>query len=479
MAIGTAKLPKWALALIIVVVILGILAGTAGIVIAVISKNAAPAPEPAGTTDAIMNVNGYQQKVADVNTLALVNNGKIVSVQEMLTATGLDLNKAEDKAQIAEYIYNMAVRNNASVQGSAYAVLTDATVNAYQVNALGIKMDYFNVGLRSTYSSMTGPKGYFSQTISGVTILDLQGMEAIGNTLKSNFGYNIQSFGNGDFNAFRQSSNGGADFLSEEEEGYKYILGATKTESTKFPTKTGKNFSISAATAGTATPSPLFTATNWWDALPDMPVVDKNGKPVKVEGDVYGVPYAYELGNYGAGWAKYDFQKDYLDLENTKVEYSARDDIYTITLAVKEDKIDEACKYAKGDLIKDTQAYLRLKDPKYTKLENTIQVYGNGLIKCWVRDEIMGSTENAQLKVLPGEAAGGGNTGNSSVTVFSYDERDYNAERMAALYWPELGKATLFKGAVENKQLDLSAYPTLETYAPDVWGKTYEPKVSE
>ena len=81
MAIGTAKLPKWALALIIVVVILGVLAGTVGIVFAVLGKNAAPAPEPAGTTDAIMNVNGYQQKVADVNTLALVNNGKIVSVQ--------------------------------------------------------------------------------------------------------------------------------------------------------------------------------------------------------------------------------------------------------------------------------------------------------------------------------------------------------------------------------------------------------------
>ncbi|MGN0796664.1 MAG: hypothetical protein ACI4M5_00480 [Christensenellales bacterium] len=481
MAIGTVKLPKWALALIIVVVILGVLAGTAGIVIVVMSKNAAPAPEPAGTTDAIMNVNGYQQKVADASTLAVVNGGKIVSISEMLTDEGLDINKAEDKAKIAEYIYNMAVRNYASVNGSAYAVLTDASVEAQQVTAtlpvLGeLSMDYFDVGIRSTYSYMSGPKGYFSQTISGVTKLNLQGMEAVGDVLKGLFGYNIQSCGNDDFDAFRKASNGGATFLSEEKGGYKYILGATKSSSTKFPTKTGDNFTITAKEASVATPSPLFTTDKWWAALPDMPNLDAEGNPIKIETTVYEQPYTYYTGSYGAGWAKYNFQNDYLDLENTKVEYSAKDDIYTLTIAVKEDKIDEACKYAKGDLIKDTKDYLLLQNPKYTKLENTIQVYGNGLIKCWVRDEVMGSTEKAKLVVLPGEAAGGGKTGNASVTIFSYDERDYNAERLAALYWPELGKATLFKGAVANKQLDLSAYPTLETYAPDVWGKPYAPK---
>ena len=478
MAIGTAKLPKWALVLIIVVVVLGVIGGTVGIVLTVISNNAPPAPNAVSMDDAIMNVNGYQQRVADTSALAINAGGRIVSIGDMLTATGLDVNNKADQAQIAEYIYNMAVRNYASVYGSGYEVLTDATVKAKQVSALGIKLDYFNVGLRSTFSYMSGPQGDFSQTISGVTILDLEGMETIGNTLKGLFGYNIQSFSNGDFSAFRKSGNGGATFLSEEEGGYKYILGATKGSS-KFPTKLGKDFKISAVEAGTPSENVLFTATNWWDALPDIPNLDGEGNPIKIETEVYGKAYTYYTGSYGAGWAKYDFQKDNLDASKTKVEYDAANDIYTLTMVVKEDKIDAACKYAKGDLIKDTKDYLLLQEPKYTKLENTIQVYGNGLIKCLIRNEIMGSEQKAKLVVLTGEAAGGGTTGNASITVFSFDDRDYNAERLAALYWPELGNSKNFVGAVAGKQLNLSAYPTLDNYTPDVWGKAYVPKASE
>lgn len=457
------KLPGWAIALIVVGTIIVVLGAAVGIFF-LIPSDAPNAPVLEGTADAVFNVNGYQQS-ADVSKLTLNDGAKIVSIKDMLATTGLDINNPDDKAQIASNIYNMAVRNFAAINGTGYQVLTDASVSAVGVHALGMNMDYFDVGIRSTYSAMSGPQGNFSQTISGVTKLDLEGLEIIGDKLRGFFGWNVQSFSNNKINAWRKSSNGGATFLTEDQGSYNYILGATKKKGTEFKSKLGSDFTISAVTPGsTDGENPLF-AGNQWDALPDLGTGEYN--------EVFGVKYY--LGSYGTGWAKYNFGAEFLDTTKTTVEYDEKNDIYTLTLAVREDKIDDACKYAKGDLIKDTMNYVQLRNPKYTKLENTIQVFGNGLIRSWSRDEIMGSKEEAKLTVFPGKCDGGGQTGNKSTTVFSYDERDYNAERLCALYWPELGNADLVNKAVSGGALDLSKYPTLSNYKPDVWGKPYDP----
>ncbi len=466
------KLPGWAIALIVIGTILVVLGVAVGIFFLIPTDNRVTVP--AGQVDAAFNVNGYQQKV-DVNDLKLndIEGAKIVSIKEMLEATGLDINNPADKAQIASNIYNMSVRNFAAINGTAYAVLTDASVYAEQVNGLGMHMDYFDVGIRSTYSQMNGPNGFFSQTISGVTKLDLEGaLKPIGDKLKGFFGYNIQNFSNSKIDAWRQASNGGATFLSEEEGSYKYILGATKKKGTEFPSeaknKKGSMFTIRAKqpSTGEAGENTLFKG-NQWDPLPD----NKIGQTAETQ---YGE--VYDLGDYGAGWAKYNFGADFLDATKTTVEYDAKGDVYTLTLAVKEDKIDEACKYAKGDLIKDTMGYVQLQKAKYTKLENTIQVFGNGLIRSWSREEVMGSKLPAVLTVFPGSCKGGGETGNKALTVFSYDERDYNAERLCALYWTELGDSAVVDKLVKGGTLDLSKYPTLDNYQPDVWGKPYNPK---
>ena len=113
------------------------------------------------------------------------------------------------------------------------------------VNARETNVGSAEVGIRSTFSSFTGKKGSFSQTVSGVT--KLEGLGSFVESLRSNFGYNIQSFSNQTFSANKRGSNGGAQFPSEADDAdvYKYILGAYNENLSS--TNKGKNVNIVAA----------------------------------------------------------------------------------------------------------------------------------------------------------------------------------------------------------------------------------------
>ena len=291
------KLPGWAIALIVIGTIIVVLGVAVGIFFLIPTDNRVVGA--AGQTDAVFNVNGYQRGVADVSTIATHDGAQIVSIETMLKAENLDINNPDHKAKIASYIYNMAVRNFAAAQGAAYEVLTDATVSAKDVKSL-MTMDFFDVGIRSTYSQMNGPQGFFSQTISGVTKLDLGG-SPLGDKIKGLFGWNVQNFSNSTFKADRKSSNGGALFLNEDEQNYKYILGATKKDGTEFPKKVKKGdnyFTTAAVTPGTPSHNTLFDGKQW-DPLPD------NKQGVLEDAGKLGAGVKYDLGDYGAGWAKY------------------------------------------------------------------------------------------------------------------------------------------------------------------------------
>ena len=170
----------------------------------------------------------------------------------------------------------------------------------------------------------------------------------------------------------------------------------------------------------------------------------------------YSDTYTYYCGTYGTGWATYDFSKENIDAKNTKITYDKTNHVYTIDLVVKEDKVDDACMFAKGSLTKDTKDYIQLQNAKYTLTKNLIQIYDNGLIKYWEREETVASEEKAKLTIMPGECKQGGGTTNHTYMSFSYSPIDYNPLALAARYLPEIGT----KVSIPSK------WPTLANYDP-------------
>lgn len=407
------------------------------------------------------------QKNPDAETLASITKEgeEIVSVQEMLDTTGWTLNG--NPKEIAAGIYALAVTNYNNLTQYAYLVKTDASVDAYDTSL----SNDVHVNIRSTFSTFTGKNGSFSQTVSGVTALE--GFGPLGDSIRGLFGYNIQSFDNEDFYAFRRASNGGANFYGNSNpDVLKYIMGAQNDFPTRYSDKKGND------------PKAFYIKDK-----ATLEEENQGGSDVEIEQpEQHERPYAwsplngtttgeltvagtkYYLGSFGAGFATYNFSEaSWLD-DATSVSYDAKNDIYRLNIVVAEQYVDDACIYAKGSLIKDTKDYIALKNARYTECTNVIEVYGNGIIKSIQKIESLGSEEKCDLVVISGSCNGGG-TKNEAIFAFGYTDDCTDVNRYAALYWPELGNESYFgKGYKVTKDmvLDLSSYPTFETYEPKV-----------
>lgn len=414
-------------------------------------------------------VSDFQKNLDDETLASITKEGEeIVSVQTMLDAEGWTL--AKNPKEVAAGIYALAVTNYNNLTQYGYLVKTDASVDANKTS-LGNSV---HVNIRSTFSTFTGKNGSFSQTISGVTALE--GFGLIGDSIKSMFGYNIQSLENEDFYAFRRGSNGGANFYGEETEGYlKYIMGA---QNSSFPTRYNNKGSeektfyikdqetyqqeLSSGSQGTEIEQPDQHERPYaWSPL--------NGTTT---GELTVAGTKYYLGTFGAGFATYNFSEaSWLD-DATTVTYDAKNDIYRLNIVVAEAYVDDACIYAKGSLIKDTQAYIALANAKYTECTNVIEVYGNGIIKSIQKIESLGTDSKCDLVVIPGSCQSGG-TKNEAIFAFGYTDDCTDANKYAALYWPQLGSESVFGKdsaykVTKDMVLDLSSYPTFETYEPTV-----------
>lgn len=443
-------------------------------------------PLAADTALGVYFIGDFQRAVSNEDLAKITKEDEqIVGIQTALSAAGIDYNK--DPAKAAAAIYAVAVTNYNNVTQTGYYVLTNAKVNAKKA----IAGNDVNVGIRSTYSSFAGKNGSFMQTVSGVTQLD--GVGPIGDTLRGSFGYNVQNFNNKDFAASRKGNNGGAQFPGIDDANlFKYILGAyneSLTERVK-----GKEVGITPKSQmPEEKPLPEYEqaagakyADNSTLAGKDLPEFNKNRKaweplnrlPARYwEGDnvienhavVEGTRYSY--GTYGAGFAVYDFSRPRYLSDDTVVSYNKNLDLWTVEIDVLDEFVDQACEFAAGDLIKDTQSYIGLKNAKFTKIQVKIEVYGNGLIKSMQKiDEL--STEEECL-VLPESLKAkcqGGVTSNTATMAFSYSDNDTDANRLAALYWPELGSEAIFKNknVDTSLKLDLSGYATFDTYEPKI-----------
>lgn len=407
------------------------------------------------------------QKNPDAETLASITKEgeEIVSVQEMLDTTGWTLNG--NPKEIAAGIYALAVTNYNNLTQYAYLVKTDASVDAYDTSL----SNDVHVNIRSTFSTFTGKNGSFSQTVSGVTALE--GFGPLGDSIRGLFGYNIQSFDNEDFYAFRRASNGGANFYGNSNpDVLKYIMGAQNDFPTRYNDKKGND------------PKAFYIKDK-----ATLEEENQGGSDVEIEQpEQHERPYAwsplngtttgeltvagtkYYLGSFGAGFATYNFSEaSWLD-DATSVSYDAKNDIYRLNIVVAEKYVDDACIYAKGSLIKDTKDYIALKNAKYTECTNVIEVYGNGIIKSIQKIESLGSKEKCDLVVISGNCQGGA-TKNEAIFAFGYTDDCTDVNRYAALYWPELGNESYFgRGYKVTKDmvLDLSSYPTFATYEPKV-----------
>lgn len=407
------------------------------------------------------------QKNLDAETLASITKEgeKIVSVQEMLDTTKWTLNG--NPKEIAAGIYALAVTNYNNLTQYAYLVKTDASVDAYDTSL----SNDVHVNIRSTFSTFTGKNGSFSQTVSGVTALE--GFGPLGDSIRGLFGYNIQSFDNEDFYAFRRASNGGANFYGKSNpDVLKYIMGAQNDFPTRYNDKKGND------------PKAFYIKDK-----ATLEEENQGGSDVEIEQpEQHERPYAwsplngtttgeltvagtkYYLGSFGAGFATYNFSEaSWLD-DATSVSYDAKNDIYRLNIVVAEQYVDDACIYAKGSLIKDTKDYIALKNARYTECTNVIEVYGNGIIKSIQKIESLGSEEKCDLVVISGSCNGGG-TKNEAIFAFGYTDDCTDVNRYAALYWPELGNESYFgRGYKVTKDmvLDLSSYPTFATYEPKV-----------
>ena len=70
----------------------------------------------------------------------------------------------------------------------------------------------------------------------------------------------------------------------------------------------------------------------------------------------------------------------------------------------------------------------------------------------------------------PNKCTKGGVTSNTATMAFSYSDDDTDANRLAALYWLELGENSIFKNkkVSTSLKLDLSGYDKMSTYEPKV-----------
>lgn len=446
-------------------------------------------------------VGDFQSNVNADTLQSITKSGStIVSVDDALAQAGID--KDAEPVKAAAAIYALAVTNYNNITQSGYLIVTDAQVSARKVSTLFNKD--VNVGIRSTYSSFQGAKGMFTQTVSGVT--QLKGLGSAGETMKTNFGYCDQRFRNNNLEAFRKGSNGGAQFPTEKDIGnevYKYILGAYNTSLNKalkgnkvtvtaianmdkvkeMPeyAQTETEYPSNSTLAGKALPA-FNPDRKAWEPLNRLPerVWDKETL-IENYAVVEGTRYSY--GTYGASFAFYDFSRsEYLD-SSTKVSYNPELNLYTIEVKVKDEYVQQACEFAAGDLVKATKDYISLKNAAYTESSCKFEVYGNGLIKSMQKKDVLNSDENCPLVVLKGNCKGGGTTSNTATMAFSYSNNDTDAERMAALYWPELGQDSFYKDNKDSKtrqsivslKPDLSGYTTFDNYQPvvnsDLMGK--------
>lgn len=441
-------------------------------------------------TAGVLAKSGYQKYIEDTSTIKLSANATedhIVSVKEMLDATGLSLSNSSDTTKIAANIFNLAVTNYANIANTAWYCYTDSSVYATNVKAtLGISLSFpeFNVGVRAAYmlasqetknSKNAGDPNSYSSTISGVTKLDIKGLPSnLTGTLKGMFGYNIQTCLYEGTYAYRRGNNGGAQFFGDDsEEGYKYPMGSYNAS---FPTKLNdakneegaykqqafvvkdynkKEDAVTQKLDYIETPvADKVTRVNAWDPL-------QKTYSYAYRVNVYGTYYNYYCGNFGTGWAVYDFAEENLDPATT-VTYDKASHVYEIKIVVKKDKANAACEFAKGSLTKDTKDYITMQNPDYALEENTIQIFDNGLIKSWKRQETVSSEAKAKLIILTGDCFDGGGTTNITQQAFSYLDVDSDPLANAALYWPQLGDSAV----VGKYAFDLKSYPTIDNYNP-------------
>lgn len=441
-------------------------------------------------TAGVLAKSGYQKYIEDTSTIKLSANATedhIVSVKEMLDATGLSLSNSSDTTKIAANIFNLAVTNYANIANTAWYCYTDSSVYATNVKAkLGISLSFpeFNVGVRAAYmlasqetknSKNAGDPNSYSSTISGVTKLDIKGLpNNLTDTLKGMFGYNIQTCLYEGTYAYRRGNNGGAQFFGDDsEEGYKYPMGsynasfpialndakneegAYKQQAFVVKDYNKKEDAVTQKLDYIETPvADKVTRVNAWDPL-------QKTYSYAYRVNVYGTYYNYYCGNFGTGWAVYDFAEENLDPATT-VTYDKASHVYEIKIVVKKDKANAACEFAKGSLTKDTKDYITMQNPDYALEENTIQIFDNGLIKSWKRQETVSSEAKAKLIILTGDCFDGGGTTNITQQAFSYLDVDSDPLANAALYWPQLGDSTV----VGKYAFDLKSYPTIDNYNP-------------
>ncbi len=440
--------------------------------------------------EALLSVNGYQNyeasKTAELKSDATYS--KIYSVDDMLKSGEVDKN---NKAEFAAALYSLAISNYNNVKGSGWYCYTDSSVFATDVTAtLGISLTFptFNVGVRAAYclgyveadapnaaQKKAKQNNYFSQTISGVSKLDIEGLPSnLTGTLKGMFGYNCIEFLNNGTYAYKRGVNGGAQFYGAKKDvAYKYLMGAynkklyeetykkkAKDPVSGYPEKTfitdayKDTYAEAKSLDYVETPKDIIQRNSPWGKLDTLYDNAYKLKPFDEE-------YTYYIGTYGTGWAVYDFSKENIDGSKTTVTYDKNTHIYTIEMAVKEDKADAACMFAKGSLTKDTKDYIQLQNAKYALTKNTIKIFDNGLIASWEREETVSSEDPAKLTILTGECKKGGGTTNHTYMSFSYSPIDYSPLALAARYLPEMGTLTN-----EKYKQDLSGWPTLDEYNP-------------
>ena len=440
--------------------------------------------------EALLSVNGYQNyeasKTAELKSDATYS--KIYSVDDMLKSGEVDKN---NKAEFAAALYSLAISNYNNVKGSGWYCYTDSSVFATDVTAtLGISLTFptFNVGVRAAYclgyveadapnaaQKKAKQNNYFSQTISGVSKLDIEGLPSnLTGTLKGMFGYNCIEFLNNGTYAYKRGVNGGAQFYGAKKDvAYKYLMGAynkklyeetykkkAKDPVSGYPEKTfitdayKDTYAEAKSLDYVETPKDIIQRNSPWGKLDTLYDNAYKLKPFDEE-------YTYYIGTYGTGWAVYDFSKENIDGSKTTVTYDKNTHMYTIEMVVKEDKADAACMFAKGSLTKDTKDYIQLQNAKYALTKNTIKIFDNGLIAYWEREETVSSEDPAKLTILTGECKKGGGTTNHTYMSFSYSPIDYSPLALAARYLPEMGTLTN-----EKYKQDLSGWPTLDEYNP-------------
>ena len=435
----------------------------------------------------LLEVNGYQNYEATKANVKLKKGATdLVTVDDMIAATGW--NYKTNVAEFAAGLYSLAITNYQKVAGTGWYCYTDSKVYADQVTAsLGpIKANFptFNVGVRAAfgmgsleptaanaYQKEQEKDNFFSQTISGVTLLNIEGITpVITDALKTSFGYNCQEYLYNGTYAYKRGPNGGAQFYGKSDDlGYIYMMGAYNED-----LYTTKGYKARAKDPESGYPEHTYFSGEYSEEYGEVKSLDYAECPDDIlypGEDPWGrletlydysfelQPYAdvlkYYYGNYGTGWAVYDFSKENIDASKTTIEYDSKTHVYTINMAVKEAKMDDACMFAKGSLTKDTKDYIQLQQPKYSLKKNMIQIYDNGLIKYWERVESVDSSLKAKLTVLPGECAGGGGTENSTYMSFSYSPIDYHPQALAARYMTEIATET-----------GITGWPTLANYDP-------------